>query len=106
MPRQRRHWLDGLADELSEWIDRESEALIAAFKGGARAPFAAVIDEAQKLDVYRHMMVNKDGSWNEQGKQQVLQRVGIPGFVEVMQALNKEREHPAQPLKPGEREVA
>lgn len=90
MPRPRRHYLDDLADDLFEWIQEEIEALTFAFKAGGRSPFAAPVNEAQKLAFYTRAFFNKDGSPNEAGRKATMARIGLDGpegYVETMRKV-------------------
>jgi hypothetical protein len=92
MPSQ--HPLDDVADELLDWLQTESAYYVEALKGGHRAPFAAPVNEQQKTDYYTRQVfnTNKDGSINYdspnvQGRDELLKRMGVQGYTEVIRAV-------------------
>lgn len=87
MPRPRRHYLDDLADDLFEWMQEMIEDLTLAFKSGGRSPFAAPVNEAQKLAFYTRAFFNKDGSPNEAGRKATMQRIGVDEYVRTMKQV-------------------
>lgn len=97
MPR-RVNQLDLVATDLAAWIETMSDQIAAAMLGGASAPFAARLTEAQKLEYYTRQLFNPDGSPNTAGRNQEIARLGPQGFRTVYAAVLKE--HPE--LKPAE----
>lgn len=93
MPRET--MLDEIANDLAVWIDETAEAVAAAFAPG-RAPFAANVTEAQKLEYYRARLFNEDGSPNQPGRDAEIKRLGAEGFARVYEEVVKA--HPE--LKP------
>jgi hypothetical protein len=89
------HAWDGVADELSSWLQTESKWYADAMRGGSqRSPFAAQTSESQKLDYYRRQMyqVAPDGSIlydqpNTQGRSNLMQRLGVDGYTQVYDAV-------------------
>ena len=82
MPRE--HPLDGVADELAQWLESESKWYAGAIKGDYAAPFAAKASESEKLEYYRRQFYTQepDGTINYekpnlQGRQALIQRIGI-----------------------------
>lgn len=90
MPQQ--NPLDKLAEELGEWIDQISSAIADSVLGGFAAPGAAQLNEQQKLEYYSRMLFNPDGTPNDAGRAQEMQRLGPEGFAEVYQEVT--RAHP------------
>lgn len=82
------HWLDGVGDELVQRMNENVDYLTEAFLDGARAPGAADINEDQKLDWYRRKMFNPDGTPNEKERSNILNRVGVRNYVEIVKALH------------------
>lgn len=82
------HWLDGIGDELVTRMGDNVNWLTEAFLDGARPPGAADVSEAEKLDYYHRKMFNPDGTPNEQERSNILNRVGIKNYTEIMQALH------------------
>jgi hypothetical protein len=94
MPTEPSHPYDGVAEEMLHWLTEESKYYAEALRGGHRAPFAAEITEQQKLEYYRRQMfrVEPDGSVdyntpNAQGRQDLLQRLGVSGYAQVFDAV-------------------
>ena len=94
MPEPAQHPLDGVADELLDWMTGEVEYYVDAIKGGHRAPFAAPVKEAEKVEFYQRQVynTNPDGSINydspnTQGRDTLLKRLGIPGYTKVLQEV-------------------
>jgi hypothetical protein len=92
MPDQ--HPLDGVADELSGWMDDTVGYLVDSFKGGHRAPFTASASEKQKRDYYTTLLWNThpDGtpnydSPNQSGRDKLLRTVGIPGYKQIVKSM-------------------
>ncbi len=94
MPAPKEHPFDGVADEISTWIEEESKWYADALRGpGYRSPFAAPVTEEQKTDYYRRQMFQEmpDGTIdytkpNTQGREQLLQRLGVRGYADVVAA--------------------
>jgi|SRR5215831_14954568 len=78
--------LDDVANDLAVWIDKTADEVARAFAPG-RAPFAAPIDQEQKLQYYRSRLFNPDGTPNVQGRDAEVQRLGIAGFTQVYKAV-------------------
>lgn len=95
MPRRGPHPLDGLADELSDWLQTESDWYATALIGEHRTPFAANITEQEKIGAYRRMVFEPlpDGLGvdfskpNIQGRQRLQERVGIDGYANIMRTV-------------------
>lgn len=84
--------LDKMATELAEWADAISTRIADGVKGGFNAPGAAQLSERQKMAFYKSQLFNPDGSTNDAGRAQVMQRLGAAGFAEVYQDVT--RAHP------------
>lgn len=99
--------LDKLAAELGEWVDLISTQIADSVMGGFSAPGAAQLNERQKLDYYTRQFFNPDGSPNDQGRAQEMQRLGPEGFAEVwnevISAHPELKPPPQQPYVPGYR---
>lgn len=115
MPEPESVW-DGVAGELSAWLQSESKWYADAVKGGSqRSPFAAQTSEQEKLDYYRRQMYTAapDGSIlydqpNAEGRANLMQRLGVDGYTQVYEAVKPQagRRTPVQaepePLTPEE----
>lgn len=89
MAKQQHMW-DQVADQLTEWMDRESDIIADMIIGGDHAPFSAPnVSEKDKLTYYHQQFFNDDGTPNEVGRSQTLERVGIPGYTAIWGALQK-----------------
>ena len=84
------HWLDDIGDEVTARMDDNVEWLTNAFLSGSRAPGAADISEEEKLDYYRRKMFKDDGTPNEQERSNILNRVGIKNYTEIIKALHEQ----------------
>lgn len=85
-PPQRQTMLEEVANDLALWIDQTATEVALAFAPG-RAPFAANLTEAQKLDFYTRQLFNADGSPNTAGRAQQVARLGAEQFAQVYQAV-------------------
>ncbi|MDE3073785.1 MAG: hypothetical protein KGJ86_00015 [Chloroflexota bacterium] len=94
------HVWNQVEDDLSSWINDTADSVAKAMAGGSHSPFAADITEQQKLDYYRGTLFNPDGSPNVAARQSLLDRAGIKGYAQVMNALGKQSagmpDHPLQ----------
>lgn len=84
MPSPRRHWLDDLTDDLFDWITRETDVLVHAFRAGGHSPFAAAISERDKLAFYTRALFLPDGSDNVQGRAETLARLGPEEYARTV----------------------
>jgi len=84
------HPWEEITDEITRWLRDEPLVIAEAFLYRGRAPWSARASEAQKLDFYRAHMENPDGTPNAQGRAQILERVGIEGYYQIVAALSKE----------------
>lgn len=80
--------LDDVANDLAVWIDQTATEVALAF-ARARPPFAAHVTEEDKLQFYRAMLFNPDGSPNAAGRDEQLQRLGSDGFADVFKAVTR-----------------
>jgi hypothetical protein len=108
------HPYDGVANELLDWLTTESQWYANALRGGDRAPFSAETSEREKLDFYRAQMfqVAPDGTVqydtpNAQGRQNLINRLGIDGYSRIYQAVrpsigrrSEPAEEPEEPYPP------
>ena len=91
MPDKPKHMWDQVTDSISEWVVSEGDWYANAIIGASQTPFSQPVSEDEKRKYYESQMYNKDGSPNEGGRQQVLQRIGIQGYVPLLQELEKGR---------------
>lgn len=86
---------DSVASDLLGWLQTESKWYADQMRGGdSRAPFAAETSEQEKLDYYRRQMFQShpDGTIlydkpNTEGRNNVMQRLGIDGYTQVYNAV-------------------
>lgn len=93
---RREHQFHRVADEVADWVDAMSTTLAEGAHDGDRPPFGADVGDRERLDYYEHVLFNPDGSPNEQGRQQEIQRIGPRGYADVLMALQRRRGQPFQ----------
>lgn len=95
------HWWDEVSYEVLQDVEDDVAWLRDEMLAGTRAPFSANTSEEQKLAYYRSQFFKPDGTPNEVGRKEVLARVGVRGFADVLAALYDDRN--AQPfvIEPG-----
>lgn len=84
------HPLDGIADDLFDWMNQEVAYHVEAMRGGYRSPFSADVSEKDKLDYYRRQMyqtlptgeVQYDKP-NAAGRDKLLKSVGTQAYAEI-----------------------
>lgn len=86
-----KHMWDQVTDSLISWITNESPWYVNAIKGGGDSPFAQPLSEDEKKQYYESQMYNPDGSENDHGRQEVLQRIGIQQYIPLLSELEKKR---------------
>lgn len=89
--RNQPHVWTQVAEDVKDWITNEAPIITEMIRGDEQAPFAADISEKQKRAYYMAKFFNPDGSENAEGRAQELQRVGIPGYVQIMHDLTTSR---------------
>ena len=88
-------YMERVADDVAAWLEEMPKILAERITINGRAPFSASVSEQQKLAYYRSVLFNPDGSPNQAGREATLQRVGIDGYLAILQALNKDQERMA-----------
>lgn len=90
----REHPLDGVVDELANWLDKESSWYAQALIGEYRAPFSAPLNESQKLGAYRRMFYQHDSQGvpqydkpNTTGREALFNRVTPAQYVQIAKAV-------------------
>lgn len=86
-----KHIWDQVVDDITSWVAGESDWYANAIVGGGHAPFAQPVSDKEKRDYYESQMYNENGTPNESGRQQVLQRIGVQNYVPLLQELEKGR---------------
>lgn len=82
------HVWEQVAEQLGQWLESEPDVIAEQlFGGGRRAPFAGKATEKEKLAYYRSQFFNDNGSPNEQGRTELLNRVGVDGYTQIYNAL-------------------
>lgn len=87
MPRQQ-HGYEQVSQDLADWIETRSDQMVEAMKEGGRAPFEAPMTAKEKLDFYTEKLFNADGTPNTQGRQSLINTLGVGGYVRVSQVVN------------------
>lgn len=80
------NFLDGIAGDLSQWIDQTADEVARAFAPG-RAPFAPNISQEKLLEIYRAQLFNPDGSPNMPGREAQIKRLGAEQFSAIYKAV-------------------
>lgn len=93
--------LDAVASDLAAWIDQTATRIAAAMAPQGVSPFAAQITEEQKLEYYKSQLFNADGTPNDQGRGEEMQRLGPQGFTQVYKAVLKAYPELKLPTPPG-----
>lgn len=91
-----KHVWDQVAGDVVDWLHEEGPRITAMVRGSDEAPFAAATTEKQKYEYYKSQFFNPDGSENAAGRSQVMDRVGIPGYVQIFHALQKGAPQPQE----------
>jgi hypothetical protein len=89
-----RHSFDDAAEELAGWIDKTALALADGIVQGKRVPFAAPVNEQQKLDYYRGQLFADDGTPNVAGRSRLMDRLGPADYARVFGAVSGARRLP------------
>ena len=99
MPNQ--SMLDNIATDLAKWIDQTSTQIAAAMAPQGVAPFAADLDQTQKLEYYRSMLFNPDGTPNTAGRNAEIARLGPQSFAMVYKTVVNAYPELKLPTPPG-----
>lgn len=83
------HMWEQAVDEVVDWLYSTSDRAAEVILAGGRAPFAADLTEDEKLRYYHEKFFNPDGSDNNQGRNEVMARVGPDEWAKVYKALIK-----------------
>lgn len=89
MPKQ--HSLDAVVDEVAQWIEDTADFLAESFLEDGIAPFEARLTEAQRLEYFTNLLFNRDGSPNQEGRQQLLQSQGLDEYVRTFRWVETRR---------------
>lgn len=99
------HPLDGVADEIQQWITEEAGYYATALKEGHRSPFSAPASEKEKQQYFaRQLFTEKPdgtidfGTPNKQGRDQLTQLYGVQGLAEIHKGVMDQ-------FKPGQKNV-
>jgi hypothetical protein len=84
------HYLDGISDDLFDWMNQEVEYHVEAMRGGYRSPFSADVSSKELHDYWTRQMFKQtpDGvvhydQPNEVGRAKVIQQKGIQSYAEI-----------------------
>jgi hypothetical protein len=85
----RQHLLDDIASEVGEWIESMSTDVVNALTEGGIAPFAANVDDKEKLSYFSSQVYLPDGSINVDGRNKLMQQYGPDGYAAIMRTVLK-----------------
>lgn len=94
MPTPRKHMWDTAVDTIVEWVQDSAEEIYQQMLEAGHSPGAAQLSEDKKLAYYRRKMFNDDGSPNQSGRSEVMNRVGVEGYANIMRAFKEGGESP------------
>lgn len=104
---EREHPLDGIADDLFDWMNQEVDYHVEAMRGGYRSPFSAELSEKDKLDYFRRQMykTQPDGTVlydqpNPEGRDKLLKQVGVQSYAEIIEATRPKTGRRLEPVVP------
>lgn len=83
------HLLDDVANEVGEWIEAMSTDVVNALTEGGIAPFAANVDNSEKLAYFSSQVYLPDGSINVDGRNKLMQQYGPDGYANIMRSVLK-----------------
>lgn len=83
------HLLDDVANEVGEWIEAMSTDVVNALTEGGIAPFAANVDNKEKLAYFSSQVYLPDGSINVDGRNKLMQQYGPDGYAAIMRTVLK-----------------
>lgn len=76
-------------DAVTEWYEKTPDEIVDLILDGASSPFAANMSETDKLAYYNAQFFLPDGSPNQAGRQQELQRLGVPAYLKALSQMQK-----------------
>lgn len=88
MPKQQ-HLLDLVASDIADWVESMSDQLVGALTEGGIAPFAANVDNKQKLTYFESKIYLPDGSINVAGRNELMGQYGPDGYAAIMRSVLK-----------------
>lgn len=104
----RDHPLDGLADDLYEWMNGEVGYYVEAMRGGYRSPFSAPVNAQEKKDYWARQMFQAEPNGtiqydkpNQQGRDQVLRQYGVQTYADILNTV-KPKQGFRPPVEPTE----
>jgi hypothetical protein len=83
------HLLDQVSADIAQWIEDMSDQLVGALTEGGVAPFAANVDNKQKLAYFVAKVYLPDGSINVAGRNELMQTYGPDGYATIMRTVLK-----------------
>jgi hypothetical protein len=83
----KQHLLDLVATDIAEWVESMSDQLVNALTEGGVAPFAANVDNKQKLAYFQSKIYLPDGSINVQGRNELMTTYGPDGYAAIMRTV-------------------
>lgn len=80
---------DRVAEELSAWLELRSSQIADAILESPYRPRVVEPTTKEATAYYRTLLINPDGTLNEQGKQQVIQQYGPNGYEDIAKQVAK-----------------
>lgn len=81
------HLLDQISVDIADWIESMSDQLVGALTEGGIAPFAANVDNKQKLTYFESKIYLPDGSINVAGRNELMKTYGPDGYAAIMRSV-------------------
>lgn len=81
------HLLDQLSVDVAEWIEATSDDVANALTEGGVAPFAANVDNKEKLAYFSTQVYLPDGSINVEGRNKLMTQYGPDGYSGIMRTV-------------------
>lgn len=78
---------DRVAAEIAEWLQTRPGQVADAMLESALRPRVVEPSRAETVAYFRPLLLNPDGTINEEGKQQVIAQYGAYGYRDVAKAL-------------------
>ena len=78
-----------VAQEVADWLDTVPKKVADALLESVYRPRVVEPTKAETVAYFRSLLVNPDGTLNEQGKQSVIQQYGASYYEEIAKAVAK-----------------
>lgn len=85
------HPLEAAVDDVAAWVEEMAVMLAESLSENGRAPFAQRLTERQRFEFFNAQLWNDDGTPNEAGRNQLLQRRGLQEYVDTYRWVEQRR---------------